>query len=91
MAETTVSNDFHPATQTLGSDKKTQLTFDPETKTAKLYVIVTVGGVQTAKSELYNNGIWNTAGQSQISDDDERKKIHQKRTVAIFATVQILA
>ena len=78
MAETTVSNDFHPATQTLGSDKKTQLTFDPETKTAKLYVIVTVGGVQTAKSELYNNGIWNTAGQSQISDDDERKKIHQK-------------
>ena len=64
MAETTVSNDFHPATQTLGSDKKTQLTFDPETKTAKLYVIVTVGGVQTSKSELYNNGIWNTAGQT---------------------------
>ena len=78
MAETTVSNDFHPATQTLGSDKKTQLTFDPETKTAKLYVIVTVGGVQTSKSELYNNGIWNTAGQTQVSDDDERKKIHQK-------------
>ena len=78
MAEQTVSNDFHPATQTLGSDKKTQLTFDPETKTTKLYVIVTVGGVQTAKSELYNNGIWNTAGQSQVSDDDERKKIHQK-------------
>ena len=78
MAETTVSNDFHPATQTLGSDKKTQLTFDPETKTTKLYVIVTVGGVQTAKSELYNNGIWNTAGQTQISDADERKKIHQK-------------
>ena len=78
MAEKTVSNDFHPATQTLGSDKKTQLTFDPETKTTKLYVIVTVGGVQTAKSELYNNGIWNTAGQTQISDADERKKIHQK-------------
>ena len=78
MAEQTVSNDFHPATQTLGSDKKTQLTFDPETKTTKLYVIVTVGGVQTAKSELYNNGIWNTAGQTQISDADERKKIHQK-------------
>ena len=78
MAEQTVSNDFHPATQTLGSDKKTQLTFDPETKTTKLYVIVTVGGVQTAKSELYNNGIWNTAGQTQVSDADERKKIHQK-------------
>lgn len=78
MAETTVSNDFHPATQTLGSDRKIQLTFDPETKTTKLYVIVTVGGVQTAKSELYNNGIWNTAGQLQVSDDDERKKIHQK-------------
>ena len=78
MAETTVNNDFHPVAQTLGSDKKTQLTFDPETKTAKLYVIVTVGGVQTSKSELYNNGIWNTAGQTQVSDDDERKKIHQK-------------
>lgn len=78
MAETTVSNDFHPATQTLGSDRKIQLTFDPETKTTKLYVIVTVGGVQTSKSELYNNGIWNTAGQLQVSDDDERKKIHQK-------------
>ena len=78
MAETTVSNDFHPATQTLGSDKKIQLTFDPETKTTKLYVIVTVGGVQTSKSELYNNGIWNTAGQLQVSDDEERKKIHQK-------------
>jgi len=78
MAETTVNNDFHPVAQTLGSDKKTQLTFDPETKTAKLYVIVTVGGVQTSKSELYNNGIWNTAGQTQVSDADERKKIHQK-------------
>jgi len=78
MAEKAVSNDFHPIPQTPLSDKKVQLTYDPETKTTKLYVIVTVGGVQTAKSELYNNGIWNTAGQSQISDDDERKKIHQK-------------
>jgi len=78
MAEKAVSNDFHPIPQTPLSDKKVQLTYDPETKTTKLYVIVTVGGVQTAKSELYNNGIWNTAGQSQVSDDDERKKIHQK-------------
>ena len=66
MAETTVSKEFYPVPEVSGSDRTTQLTFDPETKTAKLYLTIIENG-KTIRSELYNNGIWNTEGQSQFS------------------------
>ena len=77
MAETTVSKEFYPVPEVSGSDKTTQLTFDPETKTAKLYLTIIENG-KTTKSELYNNGIWNAEGQLRFSSGTKRQEIHQR-------------
>ena len=76
MAETTVSNDFHPIPQTPLSDKKIQLTYDPTNGDVILYTTVAVNGTQTAKTEIYKNGIWDAL--SGIPDLNERIKIHDK-------------
>ena len=76
MAETTVSKDFHPIPQTPLSDKKIQLTYDPTNGDVILYTTVALNGIQTAKTEIYKNGIWNAL--SGIPDLNERIKIHDK-------------
>ena len=77
MAETTVSKEFYPVPEVSGSDRTTQLTFDPETKTAKLYLTIIENG-KTIRRELYNNGIWNTEGQFRFSSPTKRQEIHQR-------------
>ena len=78
MAEKAVSNDFHPIPQTPLSDKKVQLTYDPTNGNTKLYEIVTVGGVQTGKTEIYTNGVWSITGIGVISDSKQRITVHDK-------------
>ena len=78
MAEKAVSNDFHPIPQTPLSDKKVQLTYDPTNGNTKLYEIVTVGGVQTGKTEIYTNGVWSITGIGIISDPKQRITVHDK-------------
>lgn len=78
MAEKAVSNDFYklsPQPLQVG-EKKIQLTYDPTNGNTKLYEIVTVGGVQTAKVEIYKNGVWSFEGIGIISDPKERITIH---------------
>ena len=78
MAEKAVSNDFYKLSrQPLQvGEKKIQLTYDPTNGNTKLYEIVTVGGVQTAKVEIYKNGVWSFEGIGIISDPKERITIH---------------
>ena len=85
MAEKTISNDLYKLTPTplQVGDKKLQLTYDPDNGETKLYEIITVGGVQTAKGEIYKNGVWNITGMNAVSNQDERIKIHDQVKTAI--------
>jgi hypothetical protein len=79
MAEKIVNSNFHPAPATIlpsPGDRKIELTYDPINGDTKLYLIVNVGGVQTKKSEIYKNGVWDPL--SEINDPNEREKIHDK-------------
>jgi len=78
MAETTVSNDFHPIPQTPLSDKKVQLTYDPTNGNTKLYKIVYFNGAVTGKTEIYTNGVWSITGIDVISDPKQRITVHDK-------------
>ena len=85
MAEKTVNNDFYklsPQPLQVG-ERKIQLTYDPDNGNTKLYEIVTVGGVQTAKVAIYENGVWNNNGLGVISDPKERITVHENVTNSI--------
>ena len=77
MAEQTVSKTFYPPPEVSGSVRTTELVYDQDTKTAKLYLVIIENG-KTAKNEIYNNGTWNTAGQAQFTSSTKREELHQK-------------
>jgi hypothetical protein len=79
MAEKTIDSNFYPLKREplQVGDRNVSLTYDPDNGDTKLYEIVTVGGVQTSKVEIYKNGVWSFNSLSLISDP-ERIKTHDK-------------
>ena len=79
MAEKTIDSNFYPLKREplQVGDRNVSLTYDPDNGDTKLYEIVTVGGVQTSKVEIYKNGVWSFNSLSLISDQ-ERIKTHDK-------------